>query len=86
MASPTAVRPTSGPPSSNRRNGGGDVLSQQASRAPAQPIRAGADFALPWRRVEASWALSRPAERGFLLPSVFWVSSLLPSLYLRLCL
>ena len=62
------------------------MLSQQALRAPARPIRAGADFALPWGRVEASRALSRPAERGFLLRAVFWMSSLFPSLDLRWCL
>lgn len=46
------------------------MLSQQAPRAPGRPIPAGADLALPWRRVEAARALSPPAERGWLRPGL----------------
>lgn len=41
------------------------MLSHQALRVPARPIRAGAVPTLPGRRVEAAYALSGPAERGF---------------------
>lgn len=57
---PTAPPPTSGPPRSNRRSGGGDVLSQQAPRAPSLANQSGDRPALPRRRVDSAPALFRP--------------------------